>query len=200
MTDWKRFWIAPKVLRRLLTVPSALSTRWIVSSAPSTVFTLAVVRLPEFVAAEVEANPRAPVASAPPSVMLLDEINFSAPLATEAKVPMVVMAAATAIIPTKSPMIVRSGFNLPQVTGGIADWAAKNGVKRVVTMVTDYGPGLDAEKTFVARFKAAGGDVVESLRTPLRNPDYAPFLQRYTFMDRLRSPANSKAVCTSSSP
>jgi branched-chain amino acid transport system substrate-binding protein len=102
----------------------------------------------------------------------------AAPVATEAKVPMVVMAAATAIIPTKSPMIVRTGFALPQVTGPIADWAAKNRIKRVVTMVTDYGPGLDAEKTFVARFKAAGGEVVESIRTPLRNPDYAPFLQR----------------------
>jgi branched-chain amino acid transport system substrate-binding protein len=102
----------------------------------------------------------------------------AAPVATEAKVPMVVMAAATAIIPTKSPMIVRTGFTLPQVTGPIADWAAKHGIKRVVTIVTDYGPGLDAEKTFVARFKAAGGEVVESIRTPLRNPDYAPFLQR----------------------
>ncbi len=102
----------------------------------------------------------------------------SAPVATEAKVPMIVMAAATSIIPTRSPFIVRTGFTLPQVTGPIADWAAKNGIKRVVSMVTDYGPGLDAEKTFVARFKAAGGEIVESLRTPLRNPDYAPFLQR----------------------
>jgi branched-chain amino acid transport system substrate-binding protein len=102
----------------------------------------------------------------------------AAPVATEAKVPMIVMAAATAIIPTKSPMIVRTGFTLPQVTGPIADWAAKNKIKRVVTMVTDYGPGLDAEKTFHARFKAAGGEIVESVRTPLRNPDYAPFLQR----------------------
>jgi len=102
----------------------------------------------------------------------------SAPVATEAKVPMIVMAAATSIIPTRSPFIVRTGFTLPQVTGPIADWAAKNGIKRVVSMVTDYGPGLDAEKTFVARFKAAGGEIVETLRTPLRNPDYAPFLQR----------------------
>jgi branched-chain amino acid transport system substrate-binding protein len=102
----------------------------------------------------------------------------TAPVATEAKVPMIVMAAATSIIPSRSPFIVRSGFTLPQVTGPIADWAAKNKVKRVVTMVTDYGPGLDAEKTFHARFKAAGGEIVESVRTPLRNPDYAPFLQR----------------------
>lgn len=102
----------------------------------------------------------------------------AAPVATEAKLPMVVMAAATSIIPSKSPFIVRSGFTLPQVTGPIADWAAKNKIKRVVTMVTDYGPGLDAEKTFVARFKAAGGEIVESVRTPLRNPDYGPFLQR----------------------
>jgi branched-chain amino acid transport system substrate-binding protein len=102
----------------------------------------------------------------------------AAPVATEAKVPMVVMAAATAMIPTRSPFIVRTGFTLPQVTGPIAEWAAKNKIKRVVTMVTDYGPGLDAEKAFLAVFKAAGGEIVESIRTPLRNPDYAPFLQR----------------------
>lgn len=102
----------------------------------------------------------------------------AAPVATEAKTPMIVMAAATAIIPTRSPFIVRTGFTLPQVTGPIADWAAKNKIKRVFTMVTDYGPGLDAEKAFHARFKAAGGEIVESVRTPLRNPDYAPFLQR----------------------
>ena len=102
----------------------------------------------------------------------------AAPVATEAKVPMVVMAAATSIIPTRSPFIVRTGFALPQVTAPIADWAAKNNIKRVVTLVTDYGPGLDAEKTFVKRFTDGGGTVVETLRTPLRNPDYAPFLQR----------------------
>jgi len=102
----------------------------------------------------------------------------AAPVATEAKVPMIVMAAATGMIPTRSPFIVRTGFTLPQVTGPIAEWAAKNRIKRVVTMVTDYGPGLDAEKTFLAVFKAAGGEIVESIRTPLRNPDYAPFLQR----------------------
>jgi branched-chain amino acid transport system substrate-binding protein len=102
----------------------------------------------------------------------------AAPVATEAKVPMVVMAAATSIIPTRSPFIVRTGFTLPQVTGPIAEWAAKNKIKKVVTLVTDYGPGLDAEKTFVKRFTEAGGTVVESLRTPLRSPDYGPFLQR----------------------
>ena len=102
----------------------------------------------------------------------------AAPVATEAKVPMVVMAAATGMIPTRSPFIVRTGFTLPQVTAPIAEWAAKNKIKRVVTMVTDYGPGLDAEKTFVTVFKAQGGEIVESIKTPLRNPDYAPFLQR----------------------
>jgi len=102
----------------------------------------------------------------------------AAPVATEAKVPMVVMAAATGMIPTRSPFIVRTGFTLPQVTAPIAEWALKNKIKRVVTMVTDYGPGLDAEKTFVTVFKAGGGEIVESIKTPLRNPDYAPFLQR----------------------
>jgi branched-chain amino acid transport system substrate-binding protein len=102
----------------------------------------------------------------------------AAPVATEAKVPMIVMAAATGMIPTRSPYIVRPNFTLPQVTAPIAEWALKNKIRRVVTMVTDYGPGLDAEKTFQAVFKAGGGEIVEAIRTPLRNPDYAPFLQR----------------------
>ena len=106
----------------------------------------------------------------------------AAPIATEAKVPMVVMAAATSIIPQKSPFIVRTGFTLSQVTQPMAEWAAKNGIRRVVTLVADYGPGLDAEKTFVKRFTevagSSGGTIVESIRAPLRNPDYAPFLQR----------------------
>jgi branched-chain amino acid transport system substrate-binding protein len=102
----------------------------------------------------------------------------TAPVATEAKVPMIVMAAATSVIPTRSPFIVRSSFTLPQATAPIAEWALKNGVKRAVTMVTEYGPGLDAEKTFVKRFTEGGGTIVESIRTPLQNPDFAPFLQR----------------------
>jgi branched-chain amino acid transport system substrate-binding protein len=102
----------------------------------------------------------------------------TAPVATQAKVPMIVMAAATSIIPQRSPFIVRSGFTVPQITAPIAEWAPKNKIRSVVTLVSDYGPGMDAEKTFVSRFTQAGGKIVESLRAPLRNPDYAPFLAR----------------------
>ncbi len=102
----------------------------------------------------------------------------TAPVATEAKMPMVVMCAATSIIPQRSPFIVRTGFTIPQVTAPIADWAAKNKIKKVVTLVTDYAPGSEAEKTFVKRFKDAGGTVSDSIRSPLANPDFAPFLQR----------------------
>ncbi|TWC68170.1 ABC transporter substrate-binding protein [Herbaspirillum sp. SJZ099] len=102
----------------------------------------------------------------------------TAPIATQAKVPMIVTAAATSIIPQRSPYIVRTGFTLAQVTAPLAGWAAKNCIKNVVTFVSDYGPGLDAEKVFAKTFGEAGGKVLESLRVPLRNPDYAPFLQR----------------------
>ena len=101
-----------------------------------------------------------------------------APLATEAKVPEVVMAAGTSIITTKSPYIVRTSFTLPQSSVIIADWAAKNNIKKVVTIVSDYAPGFDAEKSFTDRFKAAGGTVTEAIRVPLANPDFSPFLQR----------------------
>jgi branched-chain amino acid transport system substrate-binding protein len=102
----------------------------------------------------------------------------TAPVATEAKIPMIVMAAATSIIPQRSPYIVRSNFTVPQITAPMADWAAKKGMKRLFTMVTDYAPGLECESVFVKRFTAAGGKVLDSLRTPLRNPDYGPFIQR----------------------
>lgn len=102
----------------------------------------------------------------------------TAPVATEAKVPMIVMAAATSVIPTRSPFIVRTSFTLPQATVPMAEWALKNNIKRVVTMVADYGPGQDAEKAFVKRFTEGGGTIVESIRTPMQNPDFAPFLQR----------------------
>ena len=102
----------------------------------------------------------------------------TAPIATQAKVPMIVMAAATSSIVDQSPMIVRSGFTLPQITTPLADWAAKNNIRKVVSLVSDYGPGIDAENAFKARFTAAGGQIAEALRVPLRNPDFAPFLQK----------------------
>src|SRR6202171_609850 len=101
-----------------------------------------------------------------------------APVATEAKKPMVIMNAATSVITTRSPYVVRVSHTLPQDTQPIAQWAAKNGIKRVFTLVSDFGPGQDAEAAFVKAFKAAGGEVVESVRTPLANPDFAPFIQR----------------------
>jgi len=102
----------------------------------------------------------------------------TAPLATEAKVPMVVMAAATSIIPQRSPFILRTSFTLPQATRPMAQWAARNGIRTCATLVTDYAPGIDAETAFKQSFTAAGGTIPLEVRTPLRNPDYAPFLQR----------------------
>jgi len=101
-----------------------------------------------------------------------------APLATEAKVPEVVTAAGTSIITERSPYIVRTSFTLAQSTVPMADWAAKNGIKKVVTLVSDYAPGADAEASFKDQFIKDGGTIVESIRAPLANPDFAPFLQR----------------------
>jgi branched-chain amino acid transport system substrate-binding protein len=101
-----------------------------------------------------------------------------APVATEAKKAMIIMNAATSIITTKSPYIVRVSMTLPQVATPMAEWAAKNGIKRVYTAVSDYGPGLDAEAAFSKGFKAAGGEIVGSVHIPLKNPEFAPFIQR----------------------
>lgn len=102
----------------------------------------------------------------------------TAPIATQAKTPMVVMAAATSIVTEASPYIVRSSFTVPQVVTVLADWATKNNIKRVVSLVTDYAPGIDSERFFNQRFQNNGGVVIESLRVPLRSPDFAPFLQK----------------------
>ena len=102
----------------------------------------------------------------------------TAPIATQSKTPLVVMAAATSSITEASPYIVRTSFTLPQVSVALADWAPKNGIKKVVTLVSDYGPGIDAEKFFKERLTFNGGQVTEALRVPMRNPDFAPFLQK----------------------
>jgi branched-chain amino acid transport system substrate-binding protein len=102
----------------------------------------------------------------------------TAPIATQSKTPMVVMAAATSSITQASPYIIRSSFTVPQVVTALADWASKNGIKKVVSLVTDYGPGVDSEKYFNETLISNGGVVIEALRVPLRNPDFAPFLQK----------------------
>ena len=101
-----------------------------------------------------------------------------APLATEAKIPMIVVGSVATITTARSPYIVRTMYAQSQVTVPMARWAAKNGIKRVVTLVSDYSPGLDAEKAFIDEFKADGGEIVEAVRVPLQNADYAPYLQR----------------------
>ena len=101
-----------------------------------------------------------------------------APLVTEAKIPTLVMSSGASITVTKSPYMVRAGFLLSQQSWIMAEWAAKNGSKRVVTLVNDWAPGIEAETAFKTRFIQAGGEIVEAIRIPLASPDFAPFLQR----------------------
>src|ERR1700747_3346366 len=119
-----------------------------------------------------------------------DKVNFiagfgvtpaalaAAPLATQAKIPEVVMAAGTSIITEKSPYIVRTSFTLPQSSTIIGDWAVKNGIKKFAPLTSDYAPGNDALASFKEHFTAGGGEIVEEVKVPLANPDFAPFLQR----------------------
>jgi branched-chain amino acid transport system substrate-binding protein len=102
----------------------------------------------------------------------------TAPIATEAKIPQIVMMAATSVVTERSPYIVRSSFSVPQTTVPLANWAAANGIKTVVTVVSDYAPGIDVETAFKQRFETAGGKIIESLRVPLSSNDFAPALQR----------------------
>ncbi|MDQ6618257.1 MAG: ABC transporter substrate-binding protein [Pseudomonadota bacterium] len=101
-----------------------------------------------------------------------------APLVTQAKVPAVIMAAGTSIVTERSPYFVRTSFTVPQSATVVADWAVKNSIRKVATLVSDFAPGLDAQESFKGAFTKAGGQIVAELRVPLANPDFAPFLQR----------------------
>lgn len=101
-----------------------------------------------------------------------------APLATQAKIPMVIMNAATASITERSPYILRTSMTVPQGAWAMAQWAYKNGIRKVYTLSADYGPGHDAEAQFTKTFTGLGGHIVGSVRTPVENVDYSPYLQR----------------------
>jgi branched-chain amino acid transport system substrate-binding protein len=101
-----------------------------------------------------------------------------APLATEAKIPEVVMVSGTSVVTERSPYIVRTSFTLGQQSAIIAEWAAKNGSKKTVIIQSDWAPGAEATAVFTDAYKKAGGEVLETIKVPLANPDFAPFLQR----------------------
>ena len=100
-----------------------------------------------------------------------------APIATEAKVPFVIMNAGTAVITTRSPYIVRTSFTLWQSSYPLGQWAAKK-FKTAYTLVSDYGPGHDSEEGFSKAFTEGGGKVIDKVRVPLQNPDFAAYMQR----------------------
>ncbi len=101
----------------------------------------------------------------------------AADVSKQAKKLMVVMNAATSIITEKSPYIARTSSTTPQLNYTLGQWAAKNGIKTVYTMVSDYGPGIDAETWFQKGFKDNGGTIVGSVRFPIANPDFSSFVQ-----------------------
>jgi branched-chain amino acid transport system substrate-binding protein len=96
---------------------------------------------------------------------------------------MVVMNAATSVIITKSPYMIRTSVTLPQVMDTFGAWAARNGIKKCYTMVTDYGPGHDSEAAFQRAFRAGGGEIIGSVRFPVANPDFSAFVQRAKDLD-----------------
>ena len=110
--------------------------------------------------------------------LLTPNAMSAAAISEEAKKFMVVMLAATAIITTKSPYLVRTSVTIPQTAEVIGTWAYRSGIKKAYTMVSDYGPGHDAEAAFQRAFKEAGGEMVGAVRFPVNIPDFAPYLQR----------------------
>jgi branched-chain amino acid transport system substrate-binding protein len=101
-----------------------------------------------------------------------------APIATEAKVPFIIMNAASAAITRLSPYIVRDSFTLWLVSTPVGQWAAKQGWKKGYTAVTDYGPGFDAEGGFTKGFTDGGGAVIDKVRMAFPTDDYSPFIQK----------------------
>jgi len=109
---------------------------------------------------------------------LTGDLMASASLITEAKKPTVIMLASTTSLIGKSPYFVRTSCTMAQSSAMMADWAIKNGMTKVVTLVTDFAPGVEAETLFRTRYQAAGGQIAEAIRVPLQGPDFAPALQR----------------------
>jgi branched-chain amino acid transport system substrate-binding protein len=109
---------------------------------------------------------------------LTPEALAASDVSAQAKKFMVIMNAATSIITTKSDYSVRTSMTLPQIGATMGGWAAKQGVKKAYTMVSDFGPGHDAEAAFQGAFKAGGGEIVGSVRMPVANPDFSAFVQR----------------------
>jgi branched-chain amino acid transport system substrate-binding protein len=101
-----------------------------------------------------------------------------APLATQAKVATVVMVSGTSIVTERSPYFVRTSFTLGQQSSIIGEWAAKNGSRKVVIIQSDWAPGAEATAVFTEYYTKGGGQVLETIKVPLANPDFAPFLQR----------------------
>src|SRR3989440_3468206 len=95
-----------------------------------------------------------------------------APIASEAKVPFVIMNAGTAVITTRSPYMVRTSFTLSQSSYPLGEWAAKR-FKTAYTLVSDFGPGHDSEEAFAKAFTAGGGNIAGAVGAPLQNPDWA---------------------------
>lgn len=101
-----------------------------------------------------------------------------APVINRAKVPTLVMNAASSAITEASPYIARLSFTVQQVSAPMAEWLAANNVKKIYTVVADYASGVDAEEAFKKAFEAKGGQVVGSVRTPMNNPDFSAYIQR----------------------
>lgn len=101
-----------------------------------------------------------------------------APILEQANTPLVIFNAATLAITEKSPFVVRTSFTLFQTSSPLARVAIERGIKKVVTAVSDYGPGIDAEDAFGRAFKASGGQITETIRMPLQTTDFAPIMQR----------------------
>lgn len=101
-----------------------------------------------------------------------------APIGTQAKVPMVIMNAATGIITEKSPYFVRFSFTQEQIVSQLGKWAAKNGLEKVFVASSDFAAGHESAAAFISSFKAAGGQILGSLFMPLKNPEFAPYVQR----------------------
>src|SRR4051812_22703567 len=106
------------------------------------------------------------------------DLLASASLVTEAQKPTVIMLSSTTAVIEKSPFFVRTSCTLAQSSAILADWTMKKGLAKAVTLVTEFAPGLEAEESFSNNYRAHGGQVTEAIRVPLRNPDFAPFLQR----------------------
>jgi branched-chain amino acid transport system substrate-binding protein len=107
-----------------------------------------------------------------PNAVAIEQIS------AQAKVPFLIVNAGTGGILGTDPYAVRMGATIAQTTTPLGRWAARHSGHTAYSVVSDYAPGIDSERTFTNGFVAGGGTLAGRVRVPLQAIDFSAYAQR----------------------